>query len=357
MFDVIREENTLALGGCHASRALFQRCEAARSSLARLLDVQPDELAWTQNTSTSNRLTVSSLPWGPGDRLALTATEHISTRILRRRIEQITGQQATVIPVGDGSSSAPEYFLEALDRLLTPDHRLLIMSHVSCLDGRRLPVAAGTRLAQARGVKVLIDGAQAVGQFPVDVAAIGPDFYTGSGHKWLLGPAGISYVYVPRRRWPEFHPNLAPMAEAGEQPAHTPARPVEIGTETMSLRLGLGFMIESFLRIGLENVEAQVAALTQRLRDGLCELLALGAFEVISPEAWSLSSGITSLRFPGWPAEKVQALIDRIWDEFRVVVKFQTDFAGIRISVAAFNSADEVDRLLLALRTLIPRMG
>jgi len=353
---VVREENCSALAGRNAYGDLMQRAESARVSLGRLLNVQPMDLCWTQNTSSSNRLALGSLPWSAGDRLAMTATEHVSTRHVARRIHQITGRQPTIIPVGDAGSYTPAYFLEQLDRLLTPDHRLLVMSHVSCLDGRRLPLIEATRLAHARGVKVLIDGAQAVGQFPVDVAAIDPEFYAGSVHKWLLGPAGIGYLYVARRELPSFYPNLMPLPEANEPTPPDAGSRSQIGTETLSLRMAAAFMVDSFLAIGLQTVEAHVAALTRRLRDGLRELLALGTFEIISPYEWALSSGITSLRFPTWPAEKVQALIDRIWDEFRVVVKFQVDFAGIRISVASFNSADEVDQLLLALRTLLPQM-
>jgi len=356
MEEAIRIENRQALGGRNAYGDYALQAEEARRTLATLLGAAPEEVAWTQNTSTSNRLAAGSLPWQKGGRLALSDTEHVSTRMMQRRIEQMTGQRATVIPSGNGSGFSPARFLEELDRRLTADHRLLIMSHASCLDGRRLPIAEATRIAHARGVKVLIDGAQAVGQFPVDVAAIDPDFYAGSIHKWLLGPAGIGYLYVARRQLPEYYPNLAPYpepgAERGERPL-TASGQTQTGTETMSMRIGAGQIIGAFLRIGIETIEAHGAALTRRLRDGLRQM---AGFEMLSPYEWALSSGITSLRFAGRSEQDVHALIDRIWDEYRVVVKFQTDFAGIRISVASFNSVEEVDRLLAALQRLIPAM-
>jgi selenocysteine lyase/cysteine desulfurase len=323
--------------------------------LATLLNVAPDEVAWTQNTSTSNRLAVSSLPWGAGDRLALSDHEHISTRMVKRRIEQITGRPATVIPTGDHGGFSPARFLDELDRMLTPDHRLLIVSHASCLDGRRLPIKEATAIAHARGVKVLVDGAQSVGQFPVDVADVAPDFYAGSVHKWLLGPAGIGYLHIARSQLPDYYPNLLPRPEPGQGngAALTASGQTQIGTESMSMRVGAGWVMDAFMRIGLDVIEAHCRALTLRLRDGLKELR---GFEVLGVYAWELSSGITSLRFPGWSEAQVHALIDRIWSDYRVVVKFQVDFAGIRISTASFNSAEEVDRLLEALRTLVPIM-
>jgi len=85
-----------------------------------------------------------------------------------------------------------------LDKHLTPDHRLLIMSQVANIDGRRLPVAEATQIARARGVITLIDGAQSVGGFPVNVQEIGADFYSGSAHKWLMGPEGCGILYIHR---------------------------------------------------------------------------------------------------------------------------------------------------------------
>ncbi len=355
MAEIVRDENCAALEGGGAYSHFVEHAERARRALATLLHIGTDEVAWTQNTSTSTRMAVSSLAWGAGDGLALSDHEHISTRMLKRRLEEITRRPATIIPTEDAGVFSPAHFLEELDRRLTPDHRLLIISHSSCLDGRRLPVQEATALAHARGVKVLVDGAQAVGQFPVDVAAVGPDFYAGSVHKWLLGPAGIGYLYVARAQLPDYYPNLLPHPEPGSVLAAplTAASQTQIGTESMSLRVGAGWVIEAFMRIGLDVIEAHGRALTLRLRDGLRQL---AGFEVLGPYDWEVSSGITSLRFPGWPEARVHALIERIWSDYRVVVKFQTDFAGIRISVASFNTAEEVDRLLEALRTLVPIM-
>ena len=206
----LQDENHAALLGPDAYAALAEEAERARGALAALIGVAPEEVAWLSNTASAVRYAVASLPWQPGDRLAISSVEHVSTRTLARGVEQITGRATTVIPAGSGDDYRPERFLAALAEHLTPDHRLVILSHVSCLDGRRLPVAEAARLAQSRGVKVLVDGAQAVGQFPVDAGAIDAEFYAGSLHKWLLGPAGLGYLAVNRRQLPDYHPLLMP---------------------------------------------------------------------------------------------------------------------------------------------------
>jgi L-cysteine/cystine lyase len=251
----------------------------------------------------------------------------------------------------------PEAFLQELDRLLTPDHRLLIVSHVSCIDGRRMPVIDATRLAHGRGVKVLVDGAQSVGQFPVNVAEIGSEFYAGSVHKWLLGPSGIGYLVVSRRQLPEFNPFLMPQPPRGD-PSYggqqlSAAGQLEIGTQSASLRVGTVHVIEMLQRIGLRRIEAHVRELTSQLRDDLARA---AGFTVLTPKPWELSSAITSLEFCDRSAERVHRLIKRMWLEHRVVVKFQSEFSGIRVSVASFNSPEEIDRLVRALATLVPQM-
>ena len=176
------------------------------------------------------------------------AASSTSARDLARGVEQVTGRATTVIPAGNGGDYRPECFLEALAEHLTPDHRLVILSHVSCLDGRRLPVAEATRLARSRGVKVLVDGAQAVGQFPVDAGVIDAEFYVGSLHKWLLGPAGLGYLVVNRRQLPDYHPLFMPHpypredGQAGERPLSAGGQ-TEVGTESLSLRLAAGAAI------------------------------------------------------------------------------------------------------------------
>jgi selenocysteine lyase/cysteine desulfurase len=356
LVQALRDENHAALLGSDAYARLAEQAERSRGELAALINVAPEEVAWLSNTSSAVRFAVSSLPWQPGDRLAISSIEHVSTRILARGVEQITGQVTTVIPAGNGGDYRPERFLEALAEHLTPDHRLVILSHVSCLDGRRLPVAGAVRLAQSRGVKVLVDGAQAVGQFTVDAGGIDAEFYAGSLHKWLLGPAGLGYLVVNRRQLPDYHPLLMPHpypredGQAGERLLSAGGQ-TEVGTESLSLRLGAGAAIATVQRIGVEAIAQHVCPLVRRMRDGLGELPGL---EVISPASWELASGILAIRLNGFTPQQVRALVARIWQEAHVVVKFQPEYAGIRVSVAGFNIEAEVERLLAALARLLP---
>src|SRR5690606_2236064 len=113
----------------------------------------------------------------------------------------------------DGTDGA---FLDQLESALkraAGRRAIVLLSHVSCITGHRLPVAEAAAIARRHGGISVIDGAQAVGQFPVDLARIGADFYIASGHKWLLGPTGVGYVHVHADRLSAFNPNWVPAAD------------------------------------------------------------------------------------------------------------------------------------------------
>jgi len=199
MADALRVENEeiIAIRGKDAGVRFYDRAERARHTLADLLGVSAGDVAWTYNTTTASRLAIMGVDWQAGDRLAVSDVEHVSTMRAAAGLAQSRGVETTVIPstgLSETVYAGPDLFLEQLDRLLTPAHRMLVMSHVSNIDGRRLPVAEAARFARARGVRTLVDGAQSLGIFPVDAGAIGADFYSGRSTSgfWVLLGLGFS---------------------------------------------------------------------------------------------------------------------------------------------------------------------
>lgn len=350
MAALLREENERVLAaGSKAGDADFTwRVEAARQRLATFLGVTVDEVAWSYNTTTATRLALQSFGWRPGDKLALTDVEHVSTFKLAQGMAAVLGVQVTVIPTGDGPAYDPAYFLEQLAQHLTPDHRLLIMCHVANTDGRRLPVAEAVPIARERGVKTLIDGAQAVGVFPVDVGAIGADFYSGSLHKWLMGPAGVGFLVVNHNQLPTYNPNWLPPSPGEPLTAGTLS---EVGTPNNILRMGAAYSLEILQQIGLAQLEAQMQGLTAHLRE---RVRTLPGVSNAGPHAWSLSSSITTLQLQSGSLEKCHRLVTLLRERYQIITKVRPEVCGVRISVAAFNTAAEIDHLLAALATLVP---
>ncbi len=347
----MENESLIALGGTGAASSFYQQAEAARQTVADLLGVSTQEVAWSYNTTTATRLAVQSLAWKPGDKLAISDVEHASTFTLARGMADTLGVATTVITTGDGPTYSPDRFLEELDHTLTPDHRLLILCQVANTDGRRLPVAEAVRIARLRGVKTLIDGAQAVGLFPVNVGAIGADFYAGSGHKWLMGPAGVGFLVVNRAQLPDYNPNFVPAPMPGE--TVTAASRSELGTPNHVSRMGTAYSISILQQIGLARIEEQTRTLSQYLREGL---RSIHGVRNAGPDAWALSSSITTLQLDHGTPQRVQQLVSILRDRYHIVTKYRPEVCGVRVAVAAFNVAEEIDKLLAALAKIAPTL-
>jgi len=349
----LHEENArlIALGGKGAASTFYQQAETARTTLAHFLGVTAEEVAWSYNTTTATRLAVQSLPWRASDKVALSDVEHASTFELVRGMEQTLGIKTTIIPTGKGQTYDPDYFLAQLDQQLTPDHRLLMLCHVANTDGRRLPVKAAVEMARARGVATLIDGAQAIGVFPVDVGEIGADFYSGSAHKWLMGPAGVGFLVVKRSQLPHYNPIWSPTASEKAISAGTRS---EVGTPNHVSRMGAAYSLNLLQQIGLNTLEAQMTRLTRRLRDGLH---AIPGIRNAGPAEWALSSSITTLQLDNGTPERCQQLVALLRERYAIVTKFRPEVCGVRVSVAAFNTAAEIDRLLEGLAGLIDEIN
>lgn len=352
MNEMLRLENAhvLGLGGKGVATEFHARAEFARQLLADFLGVAADQVVWSQNTTTATRLAVQSIRWQPGDKLALSDVEHASTFELARGMEQHHGVTTTTMRTGGESGSDADYFLEQLDRHLTADHKLLILCHVANTDGRRLPVREAAQIARARGVKTLVDGAQAVGVFPVNVGAIDADFYSGSLHKWLMGPAGLGFLLVNRRSLADFNPYWLP--QNGNEVVKA-ATNRELGTPNYTLRLGAGYAIALLQQIGMAQIEHQMRSLSEQLRTALADRPDVWN---AGPHEWERSSSITTLQLANGTPERCQRLVASLREEDKIICKFRPEICGVRISLAAFNSAEEVNLLIEALTRLLPRL-
>lgn len=354
VLEVVRAETEFdahhALSSTTAAAELNEREEAARDKLAALLNVSTEELAIAPNTSKAMESVMHGFDWRSGDEIVVSSLEHVSTAATCQALRDDHGVRVKSVEAGGGDG----VFLEQLESELGNRSRLVVISEIASPDGRRLPAKEAVAVAHNKGVPVIVDGAQSVGQFPVDVAALECDFYVGSGHKWLLGPRGIGYVCVATDRIvdfrPHFRPDVSPWQEAGTTPPPVIARTrVEVGTYSAAPIIGLGRAVDILNEIGLDAIESHVSRLSATLREAASSM---GGVEVLTPMEWARSAGITTLRFERYEAPELQALVAKLGND-GVLVKFQWLTApsdptkvGMRISIASFNTEDEVGLLL-----------
>ena len=329
-----------------------EREAAARSGLARLLNVKEEELSIDTNTSRAMQQIVRGLDWQPGDEFLMTSLEHVSTYGLSYSLMQ---EHGVTVKVLEAELLSDDALLAELAAALNERTRLICLSHIASPDGRLLPIKEAAAIAHDAGVPVLLDLAQSAGQMPVDLAALDCDFAVGSGHKWLLGPMGTGYIFVSKRQMSGFRPNLIPdrspwtLAD-DPTPAPTARSRTEIGTYNHALVVGLGRAVEIMQSIGLDTIQARIADLSRRLRRGVAQI---DRARIITPLEPQKSAGITSVMFDGYTKADMDGLVARLQERHQALVKAQWLTAppdpvkvAMRISVAAFNDESEIDRLL-----------
>lgn len=169
--------------------------EAARQAIARLIRAYDDEIALTDNTGEGLNAICYGLHWQPGDEIITTNHEHIS---LLAPLYQLRDRYGVVIKMADLGTYAERPALAAVEEQVTEHTRLIALSHVTWTTGSRLNISEIGALGRAQGILVLIDGAQSAGAIPLDMHALGVDFYAIPGQKWLCGPDGTGALYARR---------------------------------------------------------------------------------------------------------------------------------------------------------------
>ena len=262
--------------------------EAARRKVAKLLGGEEGEIVFTRGATEAINLVAAS--WGganllPGDRILLSRLEHHANIVPWQLLAQKIGFSIDVCPLtADGHID-----LDAAERMITPAHRLVALSHVSNVLGSVLDVPRAVAMARAVGAKVLIDGCQAVPRFPVDVAALGCDFYVFSAHK-LYGPTGVGALWGRAELldamppWQGGGAMINKVSFEGTTFAPAPQR-FEAGTPAITEVIALGAAIDYVEAVGLAAIHAHETALVKTLRR---ELSARNAITLFGPEAFAL---------------------------------------------------------------------
>jgi cysteine desulfurase / selenocysteine lyase len=321
---------------------------AGRARLAAWLGAAPDDLVLTRNATDGTNLVAAGIDWRPEDEVLLSGEEHPSMELPWHYLQQQGRIRLNRFPV----SPNPAAILAAAEAALTPRTRLLAASHVFSHSGNRAPAEALVALCRARGVLVHLDGAQAAGQFPLDLTTLGADFYTGNCHKWLLGPKGTGFLYIR----PESREQLRPVfVGAGSAASFSPvegltfpagARRFEYATRDFAKYAALEPLLDWWEAIGAGPAEARLRELAAYARTRLAEIPGL-TFH--TAPAWEDSSAMLTFSLPG----RTTAEITRyLWEQHRALTRPVGQWEATRLSMALYNTFEEIDHVTKALKRL-----
>lgn len=246
--------------------------EAARRRIAVFLGGQEDEIVFTRGATEAINLVAQT--WGranlkPGDRILLSQLEHHSNIVPWQMIAQETGAQIDVCPLTDDHCID----LDAAEAMLTEQHKLVALVHVSNVTGSVLDAKRTAKLAHGVGAKLLLDGCQSAPHMGVTVSELGCDFYVFSAHK-LYGPTGIGALWAKADILAEMPPYQGGGAMIDrvtfERTTYAPApQRFEAGTPAITEAIAFAAAADYVDGIGLDRIHAHEAALVGRLRGEL----------------------------------------------------------------------------------------
>ena len=345
-------------GAHHLATEATERYETVRRQVQSFINARHHhEIVFTRGTTESINLVASSFSkryFTGDDEVIVSDMEHHSDIVPW----QLAGATLRPIPFSDEGVLD----LDAYEKLFSPKTRIVAVNHVSNTLGTINPIADIIRIAHGHGVPVLIDGAQAISHIPVDVQALGCDFYCFSGHK-MYGPMGVGVMYGRE----ELLNEMPPYQGGGEMIENVTFERTtynqlpfkfEAGTPSVGDVIGLGEAINFMQEVGVANIAAREDELLRYATSMLSQLQGIRLFGT-APHKTSVLSFLIGDAHP----YDVGTLLDQLGIAVRTghhCTQPIMDRYGIpgtvRASFAVYNTLDEVDRLFAALQRIMPML-
>lgn len=317
-----------------------QRASEARAVLAALVTAQPREMALAPGLEAALAAAIWSADLRPGDRVVTTSLDGRAVQAavsgLRSRLD------VEIDVVGLGPDAGADEMAAVVTAAARPRTRLIVTSVVSPVTGARMPVDAIAARAREAGAWFVLDASAAVAATPLDVPALGGDFVCFAADRWALGPEGTAALWAGPRALAEGRPGL-PGAGAfetltadGVAVAWRDGRRFEPGTLARSTLVGLARSVGWLaMYVGLEWAFERTARLARRLRGALAET---DGVAVLTPDE---PAAIVTFRIGGWGAEQAA---DELGRRVFAILRPLPELEALRVSVAAFNTEDELVR-------------
>ncbi len=332
--------------------------EKARSTTASFIGAgSSSEVVFVRGTTEGVNLVANT--WGRanlgrGDEILLTVLEHHANIVPWQLVARETGSHIRVVPVNDRG----EIQLDQYERLLTPRTKLVAFAHANNTIGTILPVEEMAFLAKKRGATVFVDGAQSVAHLPVNVRSWGIDFFVFSGHK-IFAPTGIGAVWGREDVWKDLPPwqgggNMIDTVSFDETTFQEPPARFEAGTPNVADAVGLGAALEWVSGVGLPVIAAHEHSLLEHATE---QVSRLNGFRILGNPAHKV--GVLSFVHETKSTTEVGKHLDRHGIAVRSghhcaqpsLRRFGLE-ATVRPSFSVYNTRDEVDRLVSALKSL-----
>ena len=340
----IEQLETSCSHGHHLTKKTHQQ-------IAQFLNTSEDEIAVIRNATEGMNIIARTMRLKAGDEVIITTHEHVGGASPWLALQKDLGVVVKLIDLDlNGKKN-----LQIIKNAVTSKTKAIAISHITCTNGMKLPIKQIAEFCRSKGIYSCVDGAQALGMFPIDLTDINPDFYTSSGHKWLFGPKGTGVFYMNKKWIKKLNPVFAGAYTDSKFDLNTltmeyrnSVQREEYGTRNTAISLGLGSAIEFINTIGIENVAKRGRELASYFRKGLSEIPEI---EILTPKEEAYSASMLTFRIKGKDNLKLNQQINSQY-KIRLRGIYENNLNSIRVSFAVFNHFTEIDNLLLALKKI-----
>ncbi|GHO82958.1 aminotransferase class V-fold PLP-dependent enzyme [Dictyobacter formicarum] len=318
--------------------------QQAREHVARLLHCLEEEITLTDNTGEGMNIVSYGINWQAGDEVITTNHEHISALAPLYQIRDRTG---IVIRIADLGPLANQSARAAIEQLITPRTRLISLSHVTWTTGAVVDVQEVAALGRAHNIPVLIDGAQSAGNIPIDVTALGVDFYAIPMQKWLCGPDGTGALYIRKESMHYIQStyvgyNSIKFGPGVDWELHDYARRFEVGGRQTAAINGQSAVLHWLeTMVGYDWLFSRITELNKYAYQALKEIPNL---TILTPEPGRC--GILSFTIADTDETE---LVTYLREKYNIAIRSIPDNKSLRISTGFFNTESEIDTLVHAL--------
>jgi selenocysteine lyase/cysteine desulfurase len=336
------------IGGYEAEAAAQVEIEDFYDAFAELLHCGRDEVAYAESATRAWDMAVYSLPLRAGDRILTHESEYASNWIALTQLSQRLGVVIDAAP----SDSSGQVDIDAMRRMITPETRVIALTHVPTHNGLVNPAAEAGALAREYGLIFVLDACQSAGQLPLDVRALGCHVLSGTGRKFLRGPRGTGFLFVERGLLAMLEPAFVDMRAATARPPggydlRADARRFEAWESSIAGRVGLRAAVRYLLELGVDAVSARILLLASSLRNTLASLPG-----IVVHDRGVLKSGIVTFTVDG---ESGEATAKRLRERRANVsvaapvgapldTQIRALGSAVRASVHCYNTDEEIAR-------------
>jgi isopenicillin-N epimerase len=329
---------------------ILANMDTVRRELAKEFGCDTEEMAITRNASESLQILQNGVDLVAGDEVVTTDQDY--PRMLTTWDQRMRRDKIVVKRVQFPVPTTADDLYTRIEQAITPRTKVLHFCHITNVSGQLFPVQRLCRMARARGIRTIVDGAHAGAQFPFKLRELECDSYGVSLHKWLLAPNGTGLLFVKRDMIDKFWP-----LQAAPATSTTDIRKFEeIGTAPAAIKAGIADALAFHQAIGAERKAARLYYLTMRWASALRSHPRIRMHSSLKPgETW----GLATVGIDGMEPAKMTSFL---WDKYRIVVAglsggkppAQTfDYQGIRVTPNVYTTIGEIDTFIEAMQQLL----